>query len=222
MYNYRGSITAGRDWYLPAVTGMRNKQSDETFSSYRQSEIAKLRALYSETTISSDPVLEGFRTLHTKVGCSNKKFISSPENLIGMLLRNGTIPSINVIVDIYNLVSLQTRLALGAHDISKLEGNVTLRLTNGTEKFLPLGKTEYEPVTSGEYGYVDDSNEIICRLEYRQVEKTKVTLGTTDCFFIIQGNEATTPEYIQGATTELVKLLKQHCGGVETILWQPS
>ena len=138
-----------------------------------------------------------------------------------MFLRNGTIPSINLVVDIYNLVSLESRLALGAHDISKIDGNITLKITNGTEKFLPLGKTESEIVPSGEYSYVDDSNEVICRLEYRQVEKTKVTLNTKDCFFIIQGNSATTPEIVKATSQRLLDLLKQFCGmEMATPLWK--
>jgi len=203
------------------LRGLQNKIRDEKFEAYRQDKIKGLRVSYSEQFIQEDSFLEGFRQLHTKVGRSNKKYVSSPENLIGMLLRNGTIPSINLIVDIYNLVSLETRLALGAHDISKIDGNVTLRLTNGTEKFLPLGKTEAEIVASGEYSYIDDSNEVICRLEYRQVEKTKVTLDTKNCFYIIQGNAATPPDYIHSATLKLMELTKQYCGGEESILWKP-
>jgi DNA/RNA-binding domain of Phe-tRNA-synthetase-like protein len=203
------------------ISGLTNKKADSNFDAYRVNEIERLKQEYSLSTIEQDSILAGFRTLHTKVGRSNKKFVSSPENLIGMLLRNGTIPSINLLVDIYNLVSLQTKLALGAHDVSKIEGNVTLRLTDGTEKFLPLGKSEYEPIPAGEYGYIDDSNEVICRLEYRQVEKTKITLDTTECFFIVQGNGETSSDYIKTKTKDLVDLLHRYCGGEVKLLFEP-
>ena len=173
------------------IFGLKNVLKNDEFEKLKAKTLGGLKEKYTAETQTNDPVLAGFRELHTKVGRSNKRFVSSPENLVGMFLRNGTIPSINLVVDIYNLVSLESRLALGAHDISKIDGNITLKITNGTEKFLPLGKTESEIVPSGEYSYVDDSNEVICRLEYRQVEKTKVTLDTRDCFFIIQGNAAT-------------------------------
>ncbi|WP_396133041.1 phenylalanine--tRNA ligase beta subunit-related protein [Faecalibacillus faecis] len=35
----------------------------------------------------------------------------------------------NPLVDLYNLISMDTKLALGAHDLDKTEGNITLRLT---------------------------------------------------------------------------------------------
>ncbi len=202
------------------ISGLANKKFDPKFDVYRGSEIEQLKQEYSLSTIEQDLVLAGFRSLHTKVGRSNKKFVSSPENLVGMLLRNGTIPSINLVVDIYNLVSLQTKLALGAHDVNHIEGNVSLRLTDGTEKFLPLGKSEYETVPAGEYSYIDDGNEVICRLEYRQVEKTKVTLDTTDCFFIVQGNENTSADYLKAQTTRLIEFLRQHCGGEVIRRWE--
>jgi len=204
------------------ISALQNKEYDKEFDAYRLEVLKNLKEKYSEHFIQTDPILEGFRQLHTKAGRSNRKYISSPENLIGMLLRTGTIPTINLVVDIYNLVSLETRLALGAHDISKISGNVTLRITNGTEKFLPLGKNGCEVVGSGEYGYVDDSNEIICRLEYRQVEKTKVGLDIKDCFYIIQGNAAISSDYVHSATQRLVGLTKQYCGGKELMLWEPK
>ena len=79
---------------------------------------------------------------------------------------------INTAVDIYNLLSLESKLALGAHNIDKVDGNVTLRFTDGTERFVPLGQTEPVPVAPHEYCYCDDSNEVLCRLEIRQVNKT--------------------------------------------------
>ena len=200
------------------VTGLKNTKNNPDFDDYKNKVIEDLKSKYSKETIKTDPVLEGFRTLHTKVERSNRKYVSSPENLIAMLTKRGSIPSINLLVDIYNLVSIETRLAFGAHDINKIEGNVTLRLTKGDEKFLGLGQSEQKNINAGEYGYIDDSNEIICRLEYRQCEKTKVGLEVQDVFFIIQGNEFTSDEYIENATKKLIDLVKQYCGGNETIL----
>lgn len=33
---------------------------------------------------------------------------------------------------------MDTKLALGAHDLDKIEGNITLRLTQGNENYIPL------------------------------------------------------------------------------------
>ncbi len=170
------------------IRGLENRKSDDKFDEYRRRLIDQLRSEYTRDTLKTNEILAGFKALHQKVGRSNRKFPASPEQLISLFLRKGIIPSINLAVDIYNCISLETKLALGAHDISRIEGNVTLRMTDGSERFVPLGSSESEAVREGEYSYIDDSNEVICRLEFKQVEKTKVTLKTTDCFYIVQGN----------------------------------
>ncbi len=108
---------------------------------------------------------------------------------MNMLLKNGYLPNINLIVDIYNLVSVMTKLALGAHDLDSIKGDVSLRLTNGSETFLPIGYNKNKPISRGEYAYIDDNNDVLCRMEVRQVEKTKVTESTSNCMYIVQGNE---------------------------------
>lgn len=198
------------------VNGIKNKRENSYFKIFRQNLLENLRNNYPTNIIAEDPIIQGFRILHNKIGRSNKKYISSPESLIGILLRNGKFPSINLIVDIYNCISLETRLSLGAHDLEKVNGNITLRIANGNEDFLQLGKSEVKKANSGEYCYIDDSNEIICRMECRQSEKTKIELGTKDCFFIVQGNEYTSNEYILSSTYKLLELVKKYCGGKET------
>lgn len=172
--------------------------------------------------IDSDAVLAGFRELHTKVGMSNRKFISSPESLFLLLQRRGHIPRINPLVDIYNAVSISTSLALGAHDIDRIDGDVSLRITDGTERFTPLGSIQPEPVRPGEYGYIDSSNEIICRLEVRQVEKTKVTEGTKNYFIIVQGNSNTPRKMILDANELLLEQIKKFLGGDTETIYEPK
>jgi len=131
-------------------------------------------------------------------------------------------PRINLLVDIYNLVSVKTRLALGAHDLSHVRGGVHLRRTTGRERFLPLGASEPKPVRTGAYAYVDDSDEVLCWLEVRQVETTKVTLESRDCFYIIQGNSRVPQEALRSAAEELITLTKRFCGGEARLLHESS
>lgn len=163
--------------------------------------------------LANDTVLFGYRALHKKVGISNRKHIASPENLLGLIRGGRDLPSINPIVDTYNIVSLETKVALGAHDTSQITGPIGLRLTTGTEDFTPLGSSEKKVIDKGEYAYIDEGrNELICRLETRQGTRTKVTKDSRECFFIVQSNEATDCAYISNAVEKLERLLGQYCG----------
>jgi DNA/RNA-binding domain of Phe-tRNA-synthetase-like protein len=200
------------------VSGIKNIKNTPELDLYINSELEKIKAKWEGESFKENPILLGFRELHAKVGRSNRDYPSSPEVLIRMLLEKGRYPRINCVVDIYNLFSLKTQLALGAHDINFINGNVTLRLTKGDEKFQPLGSSENVKVLPGEYSYIDDENNIICRLEVLQVEPTKITLGSQDIFLIIQGNSKTTKSYIKDTTDELLEVLIRFCGGKATLL----
>lgn len=198
-----------------------NKESDTDFEGYKEEVLRKIKEEITQERISNDPILLGFKRLHERVERTGKNNIASPENLLNMFMQHGRIPQINLLVDIYNLISLETKLAIGAHDISNIVGKVNLKITNGSEKFWPLGSKTEKGVSPGEYAYVDDNNDVLCRLEVRQVEKTKVTLQTTQSFYIVQGNLETEPEYIVNAAEKLINLTTKYCGGDIRFLYTP-
>ena len=205
------------------ISGLKNKERDKEFEVYKTAVLNELLKVYSvEGFVESEPILRGFRELHTKVGRSNRRFISAPEVLITRFLRIHKLPHINLLVDIYNLVSLKTRLAFGAHDIKKIDGNVYLKLTTGNESYVPLGAQDSRTIFPGEYCYADESDEVLCRMEVLQCDKTKINLTTTDCFYIIQGNKNTSNEYLLSAVEELINLTKKYCGGESKILYIPE
>lgn len=201
------------------LSGVRNREGDSAFDSLRDELLAEVLSDLTPEKVKNDSVLRGFRELHEAVGRGNRKNVASPENLLNMLLRQGRLPRVNLLVDVYNLISVRSRLALGAHDLARVTGSIHLRLTTGGEGFWPLGAPEPKPVEAGEYAYVDDGNDILCRLEVRQVEKTKVTLDTSECFYIVQGNARTDDCQLRAATDELLDLTKRFCGGEERMLY---
>jgi len=202
------------------LTGLDNAtEGSPALAAWRDSLVERLRDELVPDMLTGDPILAGFRELHDAVGRSNKRFPSSAEALVGLFLRKGLVPAINPLVDLYNGVSLTSRLSLGAHDLAHVQGDIVLRLTSGTERFVPLGAAAPEPISPGEYCYLDESGEVLCRLEHRQCERTKVTATTTDCFYILQGNAATSRELIEATLDQLVELTHRFCGGRLETAW---
>lgn len=202
------------------LTGVKNQRTTKEFDAFFNESISSVREeIQNQDLIASDAVLIGFRSLHEKVGVSRRKGVASPENLVACLKRTGSIPRINLVVDLYNLVSLKTRLALGAHDCSKISGDVRLVIAKGNEKFVPLGQLEPKPVSRGDYCYIDEDADVLCWLEIRQVEKTKVEEESTDLFYIIQGNANVSPGYLDEAKNFLIEHTLRFCGGKAEILY---
>lgn len=136
-----------------------------------------------------DPHIAGYRKLHEKVGITDNSLVASPESLYKILFKYKSLRPINPIVDAYNFIAIKNKVSIGAHDLNQIDGDVELKLTNGDELFIPLGKNKEQKIAPGEYCYIDDNNEVICRLDCRQCDKTKTSASTSSCLFIIQGNE---------------------------------
>ena len=198
-------LDAGVKIVFATVHGLDNHGEDPEWAAYCDKRLEELYEEYAELDVHTDPILEGFNILHDKTG-------------IKLLKKNHGMFFINQAVDIYNLISLESKLALGAHNIDRVDGNVTLRFTDGSESFVPIGQTEPVPVAPHEYCYCDDANEVLCRLEIRQVEKTKVDEEAQNVFYIVQGNAATSDELLHETAQKIVDLTTKYCGGTGIII----
>ena len=198
---------------FPVIEGMDNTITSPKWMEKRKEIIARLLEEYKDIDYHADPILEGFHILHDRAGVKRRKNIPASENLIRLLNKHGDVFFINQAVDIYNIISMESKLALGAHDIDHVDGNVTLRFTDGTERFVPIGQSEAVPTNPHEYSYCDDANDVLCRLEIRQVEKTKVDEKTKNVFYIVQGNDATDNELLVATAQRIVDETIKYCGG---------
>ena len=198
---------------FPLIEGIDNTIISPEWMVKRKEIIARLLEEYKNIDYHADPILEGFHILHDHAGVKRRKNIPASENLIRLLNKHGDVFFINQAVDIYNIISMESKLALGAHDIDHVDGNVTLRFTDGTEHFVPIGQSESVPNNPHEYSYCDDANDVLCRLEIRQVEKTKVDEKTKNVFYIVQGNDATDNELLVTTAQRIVDETIKYCGG---------
>lgn len=200
------------------IEEINNKETTAEYENWRKEKVQKLIKKYQDYDIKSDPIIEGFYELHQEVGVPRRKNLPASENLIRLLTKREDLISINKAVDIYNILSIESKLCLGAHDIDKVDGNVTLKITDGTEKFLPLGSEELKPVKEGEYSFVDDNNDVVCWLDIRQVDKTKVTEESKNVLYLIIGNKETKDEELEKVVNDLIELTTKFAGGKATIV----
>lgn len=200
------------------ITGVNNYQYSQELEEYIQEHIHILLKNQTRKSIKEDDIIQGFYELHQKVNIPRRKNLPASENLLLTLVKKQEFYRINPVVDIYNILSMETKLALGAHDIDNADGNISLRLTDGNENFIPLGQNQSKDVPIGVYSYIDDSKDILCYLEIRQVDKTKITNESQNIFYIVQGNQQTSQEYIDEIAQKLIDLTTYFCGGTGELL----
>ncbi len=140
-----------------------------------------------------DPVHKAYRDLHSTYGHDNMP--GSPEDMIRFVVEKGSLPNINNIVDLYNAFSAKTGISIGAHDIKELSGLPKLVILKKDKEFRHATTNEKGKAYKDEFSYVDKKG-ILCRLDIKQGNRTKVTQDTSDVLIIFQGNEELSQETI--------------------------
>ena len=168
--------------YLNLSIKKKNKQVDK----WIKENVEKIKEKCSNHEWKNSPVFEGYIELHDR-HTAKKGIPSSSAALIDFILEKGSVPRINTFVDIYNVISSYTGISIGAHDIDKLEGTPRLEIITRDTPFKMIGGIRDEVARKGEFGYVDDIG-IMCRMDIKQCERTKVTENTKRVLMIFQGH----------------------------------
>ena len=90
------------------------------------------------------PTLAAWRRAFRAFGVDPTAYRSAAEALLRRLTKQGSIPSINVLVDIGNLVAIRYGLPVAMFDQRTVTGGTTVRFAAGTESFTDLGSGERE------------------------------------------------------------------------------
>lgn len=142
--------------------------------------------------IAHHPTVQGYIDLLQKVGRSTKKNPPTALSFIRNIKHRGSIPHINTIVDIYNVETLHSLLAIGGHDFDKIDEYVKFTVSQKEDVFLPILSTE-KYVSEKDYIY-RDKNGIMAWLGVRDGENYKFDDKTKNAIFIIQGHMNTSIE----------------------------
>ena len=173
--------------------------------------IEKMQAL----DISNNQILNGYKELYEKAGIKGHK--PPAEHLITLIKNSGRLPNINTIVDCYNIVSVETFLSIGAHDAANIKGDAIFKITDGSEKYTPLFENKPTEVSPGEYACMDE-DKILCRMDIKQCDETKITKETKEFMVYVQGNKYVEFDYLQKTLQKVCDLIKEFCGGTYEII----
>lgn len=153
-----------------------------------------------------------FRTAFQSLGMNPNKFSCSIEALLKRVQKGGQLPHINPIVDLGNALSVHYCLPMGAHDIEKLEGNLSVRFSVNGDHFQPLGQTDIEQMPEGELVYASASTVKTRRWVWRQSEDGKITENTRCVVFPIDGFQTVNEAQVLAARDDLAARLKELFG----------
>ena len=214
VYERAAGLTVG----LITAKNIKNSHSSaEVVERLRKTEAEVRSRFASVEDVKNHPNIRAWQEIHRSFGSNPNKFPPSILALLKRVVQGKDLPTINALVDLYNIISMQYVLPAGGEDLDRCRGDIRLGIANGDEHFKPLGGNEEEPPTLGEIIYRDDEGAICRKFNWREAERTCLNDKTTNAILVLEAVPPVTREALQEALDELQTLVLKHCGGEASI-----
>jgi DNA/RNA-binding domain of Phe-tRNA-synthetase-like protein len=155
--------------------------------------------------------MEAWRDAYRAFGAKPQRTPCSSEALRRRALKDGRLPSVNAVVDLYNAISVRYAIPVGGEDADAYAGSPTLIRATGGEPFDTIqdGLPKIEPVDAGEVVWRDARGVTCRRWNWRQGARTRIGVDTTTTWFILERLAPMPIEALEQAGVELVESLRR-------------
>lgn len=127
------------------------------------------------------PQVEAVRRAYKTLGKDPARYRGSAEALLRRIVAGKGFPQINTVVDVINLISVESRLPVGLYDAARVSGGVVFRAGRAGETYKGIGK--YDLNLEGLPVFADDAGPHGSATS--DSERTMVTPQTTGILAII-------------------------------------
>jgi len=194
------------------IVGVRVSQSNEKVRKLASEVYNRVRMTFKLEELKDYEVFRAYRDFFWELGIDPTKIRPASEALVRRILQGKEIPSVNTLVDAYNLASIETGIALAVFDLDKIVGGIVLRWAKRGEKFRGIGMPS-EKELSGNELILADAEKVIAIYPYRDSDETKVTLDTRKVLLIVCGVPGISLEKLNEAERKAVEYIIEVCGG---------
>lgn len=217
IFQYHADILARYSAVVGGVIlaqGMTNGSTPARLQAMYQAEQQATLQRIGTTPLSQINSLAAWRSAFRGFGVDPTQYRSATEALLRRLSKKGDIPSINLLVDLGNLISIRYALPVAVFDIRALQGTVTVHFAEGSERYTTLGETELEHPQSGEVVFSDETRLVIARRWcWRQSEQSAANVETHNAIITVEAHHADGRHDVAAALDDLLELLRKYASG---------
>jgi DNA/RNA-binding domain of Phe-tRNA-synthetase-like protein len=149
---------------------------------------AEIQKLPFPRGVLASPQVEATRAAYRALGKDPARYRNSAEALLRRIVGGKGLPQINAIVDVINLVSVESRLPVGLYDLGHVVGDIVFRAGRAGETYKGIGKYDLNleglPVfadTVGPHGSAtSDSERTMVTAETKEILAVIVSFGGTE------------------------------------------
>ncbi|URN98725.1 B3/4 domain-containing protein [Leclercia adecarboxylata] len=169
------------------------------------------KQLLSDDVDWADAHLAAWDEVFKAFGAKPKRTPCSASALRKRALKDGTLPSLDPVVDIYNAVSIRYAIPVGGENLAAYTGAPRLTLADGSETFdtLKEGQPVVEHPEAGEVVWRDDLGVTCRRWNWRQGVRTRLDSDAQTMWFILESLPAMPLTALEAAGDELVGHLQR-------------
>jgi len=167
--------------------------------------IEEVKGMFTLEGLKLNPVIRAYRDFYWRIGIDPTKIRPSSEALLRRLLR-GKWPRINPVVDAGNIASARHLVPIGLYDTRFFEPPATIKLSNGSELFEPIGGKP-EVIRKGLPIMVDSKGDVMHLYPHRDSRKTMIRDDTRCILVLAAGVPGVEEERLINAVKEVQRLL---------------
>ncbi|MFI1765871.1 B3/4 domain-containing protein [Streptomyces sp. NPDC020800] len=191
--------------------GLVNGTSTEESSALLDEAARRLAKRLAGRAPHEDPHMVAWRDAYTAFGAKPSRTRNSAEALAKRALGEAGLPRINLLVDLYNAISVARLIPVGGEDADRIRGGMRLVRATGEEDFVTVagGAETVEHPEAGEVVWCDDSGVTCRRWNWRQGPRTRLTEETVSGIFLLETLAPMPVAEAESAAAELAELLEK-------------
>ena len=204
--------------------GLLNGPSTEESSALLDDAARRLAVRLDGRAPHEDPHMVAWRAAYTAFGSKPSRTRNSAEALAKRALADGGLPRINLLVDLYNAISVAHLIPVGGEDLGLIQGGMRLVRATGEEDFVTVagGEEVVEHPDAGEIVWCDDTGVTCRRWNWRQGPRTRLTEDTTSAIFLLESLAPMPVPEVVAAGVELAELLEKFSPGARIEVSPPA
>lgn len=175
------------------------------------------RAVQQQDVSWAQAHLDAWQAVFIAFGAKPKRTPCSAEALRKRVLKDGALPAIDPVVDIYNAISIRYALPIGGENIAAYAGTPRLTFASGSEPFdtMKAGEPAEELPEAGEVVWLDEKGVTCRRWNWRQGVRTRLDSSAGQMWFILESLPAMPLCALEEAGEALINALQQLMPGAK-------
>ncbi|MFF7579311.1 B3/4 domain-containing protein [Streptomyces sp. NPDC008061] len=218
------TLAPGFTYLTVEARGLVNGESNEDSSALLDDATRRLVARLDGRAPHEDPHVAAWRDAYTAFGAKPSRTRNSAEALARRALTDAGLPRINVLVDLYNAISVAHLIPVGGEDTDRIQGAMRLVRSTGQEPFRTVagGEEAVEHPEPGEVVWCDDEGVTCRRWNWRQGVRTRLTEESVNALFLLEALAPMTIGELEAAGIELAESLEKLSPGAQIAVRTPE